>query len=101
YGSGGNLEYDFEIAAGADPSRIRLRFSGADRLRLALNGDLVVELDGQAATQHAPVVYQVAASGVRLPVHAQYHVDANRDVTLRMDSYDASRPLVIDPVISF
>src|SRR5262249_9035865 len=31
YGNGGELEYDFEIAPGASPSPIRMRFSGADR----------------------------------------------------------------------
>jgi hypothetical protein len=101
YGTGENLEYDFEIAAGADPSRIRMRFDGADRLRMALNGDLMVDLGSQTVTQHLPVVYQVAASGKRTPVHAEYQIEANRDVTLRLDRYDTSAPLVIDPVITF
>src|SRR4029434_11110084 len=30
YGKGRSLEYDFELAAGADPSQIRMRFEGAD-----------------------------------------------------------------------
>jgi len=101
YGTGDNLEYDFEIAPGADPSRIRLRFDGADRLRMALNGDLTIDLGGQAVTQHLPVVYQAAADGTRTPVHAEYQIEANRDVTLRLDGYDPSAPLVIDPVITF
>jgi hypothetical protein len=101
YGTGENLEYDFEIAAGADPSRIRLRFDGADRLRMALNGDLMIDLGSQTVTQHLPVVYQVVAGGKRQPVHAEYQLEANRDVTLRLDSYDPSAPLVIDPVITF
>jgi Beta-propeller repeat len=105
YGTGDNLEYDFEIAPGADPSRIRLRFDGADRLRMALDGDLLVELGGQTVTQHLPVVYQVAdqvaADGKRTAVHAEYQIEANRDVTLRLDRYDPSAPLVIDPVITF
>ncbi len=101
YGTGDNLEYDFEIAPGADPSRIRLRFDGADRLRMAFNGDLLVDLGSQTVTQHVPVVYQVASGGKRAPVHAEYQLEANRDVTLRLDRYDPSAPLVIDPVITF
>ena len=101
YGTGENLEYDFEIAAGADPSRIRLRFDGADRLRVALNGDLLIDLGSQTVTQHVPVVYQVTATGQRTPVHAEYQIEANRDVTLRLDRYDPSAPLIIDPVITF
>jgi len=101
YGTGENLEYDFEVAAGADPSRIRLRFDAADRLRTALNGDLLVDLGSQTVTQHVPVVYQVTADGKRTAVHAEYKLEANRDVTLHLDRYDPSAPLVIDPVITF
>lgn len=101
YGAGRSLEYDFEIAPEADSSRIRLRFSGADRLHVDLNGDLQVELAGQTITQHLPVVYQVTASGDRTPVHAEYRLEANHDVSFRLDRYNRSAPLVIDPVISF
>ncbi len=101
YGTGENLEYDFEVAAGADASRIRLRFDGADRLRMTPNGDLLVDLGSQTVIQHLPVVYQAAADGKRTAVHAEYQIEANRDVTLRLDRYDPSAPLVIDPVITF
>ena len=101
YGTGENLEYDFEIAAGADPSPIRLRFDGADHLRMSLHGDLLVDIGGQTLTQHVPVVYQVTRGGERTAVHAEYQIEANRDVTLRLDRYDRSAPLVIDPVITF
>ncbi len=101
YGSGRSLEYDFEIAPGADPSRIRLRFGGADRLRVDLNGNLEVELAGQTLTQRLPVVYQTTASGARQAVHAEYRLEANHDVSLTLDKYNRSAALVIDPVISF
>ena len=101
YGSGRNLEYDFEIAADADPSRIRLRFGGADHLRVTWNGDLELDLAGQTLTQRLPVVYQNSASGARQAVRAEYHLEANRDVSIQLDRYNRSAPLVIDPVISF
>ena len=44
YGHDGNLEYDWVVSPSADPRRIRLRFDGADRLRLDTQGDLVIEL---------------------------------------------------------
>ena len=101
YGTGGNLEYDFEIAPGADPSLIRLRFDGADRLQMALNGELLIQLGSQTVTQHVPVVYQATSSGPRHAVHAAYQLEANRDVSIRLDDYNKSAPLIIDPVISF
>src|SRR5215831_2062834 len=44
YGHDGNLEYDWIVAPGADPRRIRLRFDDADRVRVDEQGDLVVTL---------------------------------------------------------
>ncbi len=101
YGSGHNLEYDFEIAPRADPSRIRLRFGGADHLRVTLNGDLEIELAGQTITQRLPVVYQTTPAGARQAVHAEYRLEAGRDVSLQLDRYNRAAPLVVDPVIAF
>ncbi len=101
YGSGDHLEYDFEIAPGADPSRIRMHFDGADHVRLSENGDLLLQTGGNVLTQHVPVVYQRQASGERVMVPAAYRIRANRDVTVALSHYDSAAPLVIDPVISF
>lgn len=100
YGNGDNLEYDFEIAAGADPSRIRMSFDGADALQLAPGGDLVVRLADKTLTQHVPVVYQRRPSGERIVLPASYRVGANHEVTFALGPYDVTAPLVIDPVIS-
>ncbi|HYK64540.1 MAG TPA: hypothetical protein VEY94_06330, partial [Patescibacteria group bacterium] len=40
------LEYDFEVAPGADPDRIRLSFNGAESLRKSRHGDLIITADG-------------------------------------------------------
>src|SRR5262249_54417422 len=42
YGSDRQLEYDFVVAPGADPSQIRLGFAGADSVQIDAAGDLVV-----------------------------------------------------------
>ena len=46
------------VGAGADPSRIRLRFAGAQRVRVDAEGDLVVQAGEQVLLQGKPVVYQ-------------------------------------------
>jgi hypothetical protein len=58
YGSGRELEYDFVVAPGGDPTRIRLRFEGARSLRVDDEGQLVVALDGGEVVNRAPRVYQ-------------------------------------------
>src|SRR2546426_840339 len=82
-----------ESAPGADPARIRMQFAGADALRLAANGDLLLEIGSEVLTQHAPVVYQTQASGRRVIVPAAYRIGANRDVTIALSPYDSTAPL--------
>src|SRR5215469_3993080 len=53
YGNQSQLEYDFEVAPGADPGNIRLHFGGSHRLHLE-NGDLVLETHEGTARLHAP-----------------------------------------------
>lgn len=101
YGNGNNLEYDFEIAPGADPSRIRMHFDGAAPLRLSAQGDLLLGPDSRVITQHAPVVYQTGKTGQRVSVAASYKIGEQGDVTIALAHYDASAPLVIDPTITF
>ncbi len=67
----GRLEYDFELAPGADPSQIRLAFSGARGIKLAANGDLLLRTAAGTLRQHRPVAYQLF-DGTRVPVTAGY-----------------------------
>ncbi len=53
YGNQGQLEYDFQVAPGADPAQAVLEFDGAKRLKLQ-EGALVVEAEGGAVRLEAP-----------------------------------------------
>ncbi len=101
YGRGQGLEYDFELAPGADPSPIRMRFSGADRVSLNASGDVVLTLDGKEITQKAPVVYQKRASGEVVGVEASYLAEDDGSVRLKLGDYDRGAALVIDPQVLF
>jgi hypothetical protein len=93
YSSGGELEYDLTVKAGANPRRIRLRLRGGDA-RLNDHGDLVSEL-----IQKSPVAYQIAADGSRRAVDSRYRKNADGSYGFALGSYDHARPLVIDPLI--
>ncbi len=69
YGNqGGQLEYDFVVAPGADPHAIGLSFQGAAHMHLdKATGDLVLAVDGNELRFRKPVVYQDAHSEVRGP----------------------------------
>ena len=101
YGSGQrHLEYDFIVAPGADASAIELGFEGAKRLEIDAKGDLVLHIDGGKVRQHKPVLYQEVA-GVRREIGGAYVFKDRNRVGFKVAAYDTSRPLVIDPVLSY
>lgn len=99
YGKDGRLEYDFVVAPGARPQRIRIRYEGARAVQLDADGNLLLKTGTGTLVQHRPVVYQ-EINGGRQAVEARYLVSGDR-VQLRLARYDRSRPLVIDPPLSW
>jgi hypothetical protein len=101
YGRQGQLEYDFVVAPGADPSAIRWGFDGA-KPQLAANGDLLLPVSG-ASDQirlNKPVVYQVK-DGVHKPVDGSFAIAKNGEASFKLGAYDKGRELVIDPTLMF
>jgi hypothetical protein len=100
HGVAGRLEWDFVIAPGSDPARIRLRFEGARPLRLDGKGDLVVETGAGVIRHKKPVLYQDIGSERRM-VGGAYDLHGHHDVGFQVAAYDATRPLVIDPELVY
>ena len=100
YGTPERLEYDFVVRPGASPAAIRLSFQGAERTSLDEHGDLRIRAGGKDLLFHAPIVYQEAEGG-REPICGRYILAADQAVGFEVGPYDRSRPVVIDPVLSF
>jgi hypothetical protein len=100
YGNHRRLEYDFVIAAGADPGLIRLTITGAETLELDAAGDLMIRGGARTVVQRAPVIYQ-ERNGRRETVRGGYVIRGPTEVAFAVGPYDRSRPLVIDPVIAY
>ncbi len=95
--SGGqSLEYDFEIAPGGKVSDIRIGFEGATLLRLS-NGSL--DVDG-VLSQPAPRIFQLRGD-VHVSVDGRYALRDDGTVGFEVAQFDASLPLIIDPVVEF
>jgi hypothetical protein len=99
YGRQGKLEYDLEVAPGADPSQIRLSFEGTDSLNIE-DGELVIQTAAGAIRQHRPEVYQMIG-GSKRAVAGEYSLLARNEVAFRIGPYDRERALTIDPVLSY
>ena len=102
YGNPSRLEYDFVLQPGADPRAIRLKFRGAGRLTITPEGDLAFESAGTRMVQEKPVIYQEdGPAATRRPVQGRYVLMARNVVGIRLDRYDRSQPLVIDPTLVY
>jgi len=100
YGNQRQLEYDFVVAAGADPKPIRLRFAGAKGVHRSADGDLVVRTANEKLVFRKPTVYQVV-DGQRQTVTGDFALLAKQTVGFRLGSYDHAKALVIDPVLVY
>jgi len=100
YGNQRQLEYDLIVAPGADPSVIQLAFEGVQRMRLDEHGDLVLRIAGGEIFQHRPVVYQ-ETDGVKKDISGSYVIGRKNQVGFQIAGHDPSKPLVIDPVLSY
>ena len=99
-GFGQRLKSEFTVAPGADPGRILLDYEGADRVSIDSNGRLVVTAGRMELREEAPAIYQESAHG-RVPVKGRYRLTGPLKVGFEIGDYDTSKPLVIDPVISY
>src|ERR1017187_3542631 len=100
YGNQGRLEYDFEVAPGADPRAIRLAFDGVDGMRIDGAGDLVVSTAAGEMRQHKPIVYQ-ESGGLRHTIDGRYVLQSHNRVAFEVGGYDARKPLIVEPVLGF
>jgi len=99
YGNEGHLEYDFQVAPGADPSQAELEFTGAKRLDLN-DGSLVIRGENGTVRFDAPRVYQEIA-GRKQAVEGAFVLRAANRVGFAVGAYEHSRELIIDPILNF
>jgi hypothetical protein len=100
YGNQGELEFDLVVAPGASYGDIQLEFAGATGLYIDEEGNLIIETDAGDLVQQAPFIYQ-EQSGNRRQIAGGYVLRADRRVGFEVAPYDASLPLVIDPVLAY
>jgi hypothetical protein len=101
HGAQDRLEYDFVVAPGADPKAIKLRFHGADKMSIDSKGDLVLSTPAGEVRHHKPIIYQ-DVSGKRQTIAGNYVLKGKRQIGFKVAAaYDHSKPLVIDPTLSY
>ncbi len=66
YGNQRQLEYDFIVAAGADPKQIKMKFAGADKIEIDTVGDLLLHTSGEEVRMLASLDHPRTALRLRI-----------------------------------
>ena len=100
YGNQRQLEHDYILAPGADPRSIKLHYDGVQRIRIDRSGDLLLSVKGGELRLSKPIAYQMI-EGQRREVASSYRTIGKNLVGFEVGTYDANKPLVIDPVLLY
>ena len=101
YGTRSQIEYDFVVKPGSNPSAIKLAMANPAQAKIDQDGTLTLSTANGQLRWKAPVVYQTNMAGRRVPVASKYFQDSRRQIGFRIGKYDPSKPLVIDPVATY
>lgn len=95
-----NVEKLYTVAPGRDPRVIRMQVDGAKSLAVHADGSLQAMTDHGPIAFTAPIAFQEDERGNRVDVKVSYSLDAAQNqYGFSLGHYDASRPLVIDPLL--
>lgn len=89
------IEFDLELAPGADHRSLALELSGHVSVEIAEDGALVMSAGGRQIRARKPVARQDGGL-----VDCAFRLRGNR-IHFELGEYDPSRPLIIDPVVEF
>jgi hypothetical protein len=97
---GKNLKYDFIVKPGADPSQIKIRYSGVDRIEKSDDEELKIQTVVGSLTELKPFSYQADGDN-KQTVPSQYRLNDNIVSFSFPADYDECRELTIDPLLIF
>lgn len=95
---GGILRSTWDVAVGADPTAIVLRYNVP--LNITKSGELTLRFASGALTESRPIAWQ-EVDGERRPVDVAFDLRGDRSVGFRLGPYDRTLPLVVDPTLTW
>jgi len=98
----GTIKYTLIMHPGADISKVKLKYSGADNVSMDKQGNVLVKSVMGMSTEHAPVCfYKEPSTGNEKEnaVTASYILSGDEESFFIRGDYDHTKTLVIDPAI--
>ncbi|MBL7892995.1 MAG: hypothetical protein JNL63_10220 [Bacteroidia bacterium] len=88
------IKYSIIVHPGADVSKIKMKYTGAGKLKTSNNGDLHINIPLGDIIDHAPVTfYEDDKSST---IHSSYNLN-NNVISFNLENYNTSKTIIIDP----
>jgi hypothetical protein len=100
FANGPNLEEEFTVHPGADPSSVQLVYEGIKGLSLADDGSLQVATAFGDMLETSPRIYQEIA-GKFVPLSGNFKVGVQNSYTFEVAKHDQQSDLIIDPTVIY
>ncbi|MCP4219172.1 MAG: hypothetical protein GY765_31340 [bacterium] len=98
YGIEKEIEYDWIVKKGADPSTIRFRYDSVKSTRIDKEGNLLIGTRFGDLVHKRPVSYQ-QIDNKRIPVDVAFKHLKGNTYGFSAAEYDRNYPLIIDPIV--
>lgn len=98
YFDNANLRYDVIVRPGANPDSVRMKYSGAQNIRVLPNGNLAYDTSLGTVEERGLFVYQTI-NGRKQQISASFDVKSDGTVGFNLGQFDRSKPVVIDPLV--
>ena len=100
YSENSKLKYDLIIHPGADPSKIVLKYTGADKISIK-NNELVIKTTAGEVRELYPYSFQPDNIKGRKEIACKYVLSSDNTVKFQLGEYSKNTVLVIDPSLIF
>ena len=101
-GKFGGLEYDFVLRPGANPNDIKIKYKGAENIKLD-DQTLIIQTSIGEIKEYIPGSYQII-NDKKVAVKAEYSLSPSTGgrageglLTFKLETFNSSFPLIIDP----
>lgn len=102
YLSQAKLKYEFVVKPGADASRIRFQYKGADNVSLNESGQIVIKTSVGDIKEAQPYSFQSGSNARTTDVPSTFRLSADNIAHFELPrGYNKSLPLTIDPELIF
>jgi hypothetical protein len=99
YGIEKQVEYDWIVKPGGNPTHIRFEYQNVKGARLDKEGNLHIETECGRLVHKKPVAYQNIETGKRIPVEVAFKKTGEHGYGFKVGKYDKRYELIIDPVV--